>query len=43
MRSVSAILEPVILRRTGDAATRLRPQGGGSIWSEAEREAAARA
>ena len=31
------------LRRTGDAATRLRPQGGSSIWSEAEREAAARA
>jgi hypothetical protein len=32
-----------IARRTGDAATRLRPQGGSSIWSEAEREAAARA
>ena len=31
------------VRRTGDAATRLRPQGGSSIWSEAEREAAARA
>ena len=28
--------------RTGDAATRLRPQGGSSIRNEAEREAAAR-
>ena len=26
-----------IQRRTGDAATRLRPQGGSSIWNEAER------